>query len=254
MSFELNHVNYAYSDGTTALCEVSTKIGQGERIAVLGANGSGKSTLLRVLDGLVFPTSGTCAFGGRLLTDESLREPDFQFEFRSKVGFVFQDADAQLFNSTVFEETCFGPRQLGLSASEVEGRAEDTLAFLGLSQLRDRAPFRLSGGEKRKVAIASVLAMNPEYLLMDEPVAGLDPRMQAWLVGTLQALHDAGKTTIVATHDLAILPKIADRVLIMGEDHRLRADVTVAEALSSPGLLFESNLIGESEFSGVVLK
>src|SRR5205807_625715 len=142
----------------------------GERVAIIGANGSGKSTLLRALNGLVEPTQGSIRFEGAELNERSLRDPEFVQRFRSSVGFVFQDADAQLFNATVAEEIAFAPFQLGLPPRELSTRVDDVMTFLGIAHLADRAPFRLSGGEKRKVAIASVLAMNPDVILLDEPI------------------------------------------------------------------------------------
>jgi len=159
------------------------------------------------------------------------------------VGFIFQNADAQLFNATVFEEVAFGPRQLGLTESEVMSRVEDVLSFLGIQHLSDRAPFRLSGGEKRKVAIASVLSMNPDVLMFDEPFLGLDPRSQKWLVRTLQQLQAAGKTTIVATHTLDTVPQIATKALVLMEDHKSVSMGCAKEMLADLSLLSRANLI-----------
>jgi len=158
---------------------------------------------------------------------------------------VFQDADAQLFNPTVWDEVAFAPRQLGLPEEEVRTRVTDTLNLLGIAHLAERAPFRLSGGEKRKVAIACVLSMNPEVLLMDEPIAGLDPRMQSWLVHTLNLLHSAGKTLLIATHNLHLLPEVADRVLILSEEHTLLADMPIQEALNNMQTLITAGLLHE---------
>ncbi len=245
MLYNLRNVSFTYPEGTIALDGISLGIMEGERIALLGSNGSGKSTLLRILNGLHFPTSGEVLFRNEPMSEKHLSAPDTQYRFRQSVGFVFQDADAQLFNASVWEEVAFAPRQLGLSEDRVERRVRDTLTFLGIEHLADRAPFRLSGGEKRKVAIASVLSMNPEVLLFDEPIAGLDPRMQSWLVRTLNQLQKIGRTTVVATHHLDSLPLIADRVLILSEEHRLVGSFTVAEALQSEQMLLDCNLIGE---------
>lgn len=245
--FRIIDVEFQYPDGTIGLAGVSAEIRAGERIAILGANGSGKSTLLRSLNGLVDPTSGSVTFEGRELTEKALRDPAFQFEFRSRVGFVFQDADAQLFNASVAEEVAFGPIQLGLSDSDLKDRVAGSLAFLGIGHLADRPPFRLSGGEKRKVAIASVLAMNPDVILFDEPVIGLDPRSQAWLVRTLRQLQDLGKTTIIATHSLESLPLIADRALVLSEDHRLVGSFDVSDLLRDSSTLRRANLLSEEE-------
>lgn len=243
--YECEKVHFVYPDGTPALSDVSFRIWRGDRVAILGVNGSGKSTLLRLLDGLMEPTHGEIRFMGTPLTERNLQTPSFQQTFRQRVGFVFQDADAQLFNATVWDEVAFAPRQLGLPEETVRTRVQDTLNLLGIAHLAERAPFRLSGGEKRKVAIACVLSMNPEVLLMDEPIAGLDPRMQVWLVNTLQLLHEAGKTLVIATHNLHLLPEIADRALILSEEHTLLADVPLQNALEDTALLIRAGLLHE---------
>ncbi len=243
--YECKDVHYVYPDGTPALAGVSFQVWRGDRVAILGINGSGKSTLLRLLNGLLEPARGEVRFAGTPLTERNLLQPAFGRMFRQRVGFVFQDADAQLFNPTVWDEVAFAPRQMGLSEEEVRARVTDTLNLLGIAHLAERAPFRLSGGEKRKVAIACVLSMNPEVLLMDEPIAGLDPRMQAWLVNTLKLLHEAGKTLIIATHNLHLLPDIADRVLILSEEHRLIADLPLSQALADTQMLVQAGLLHE---------
>lgn len=243
MIFSLKNVSYFYSDQTPALSGIHFDVEQGESLAILGANGSGKSTLLRIMDGLYFPSDGLVEFDGQLITQDSLKDPKFQQRFRQSVGFVFQQADAQLFNATVYEEVAFGLRQLGMSESDIAERVFETLEFLGIRHLSDRAPFRLSGGEKRRAAIASVLVMNPKVILFDEPFLGLDPRGQTWLVQTIKQLTSAGKTIIVATHTLELVPRIAQKALILGEDHRLVAYGSVCEIFMDDQLLVEANLI-----------
>lgn len=245
MLFSLEKISFIYPDGTPALLDISAEIQAGERIALLGSNGSGKSTLLRILDGLIFPTEGQICFRGEPLTEKRLGDSETQYRFRQSVGFVFQDADAQLFNASVWEEVAFAPRQLGINEEEVQQRVFDVLAFLGIEHLAERAPFRLSGGEKRKVAIAGILSMNPDVILFDEPIAGLDPRMQSWLYRTLKQLQDIGRTTIVATHHLESLPIIADRALILSEEHRLIGSFAIDEALRDENMLLNANLIGQ---------
>lgn len=244
MLFDLQDVHYTYEDGTTALRAGALRIHRGERIAILGANGSGKSTLLRVVDGLVFPRSGVVRFEGQTIDEVSLkRQPDLERSLRSTVGFVFQNADAQLFSACVMDEVGFGLAQLGLQSGEVERRSQEVLAFLGIEHLADRPPFRLSGGEKRKVAIASVLAMNPAVMLFDEPFLGLDPRSQSWLLRTLGQLQAVGKTTIVATHTLDLVHRIAQRVILLSEDHEVLGDGPVDAILSDLDLLSHANVI-----------
>ena len=246
MLFDLAGVGYRYTDGTSALEGIDLSIPAGAGLAVLGANGSGKSTLLRLLSGLLFCTEGTVRFHGAELSEASLSQAEFRQRFRQSVGFVFQNADAMLFNPTVREEIAFGLRQLGYAESELDRRVEETLGFLGIGHLADRAPFRLSGGEKRKVAIASVLAMNPQAILFDEPFLGLDPRGQSWLVRTLQQLRRAGKSIVVATHTLDLVSRIADSAVILSEDHRLLANGPVFDLLTDENRLVEANLIEDT--------
>jgi cobalt/nickel transport system ATP-binding protein len=158
---------------------------------------------------------------------------------------VFQDSDVQLFSPSVWDEVAFAPLQLGLSRAEVTQRVDAALGALRIEKLRDRAPHRLSGGEKKRVALASVLSLNPDVWLMDEPTAGLDPRSQSWLVDFIIEQGQAGKTIITATHDLNIVESIADRVYVLDEEHRLVAQGTPAEILSNRSLLVACNLMHE---------
>jgi len=243
--FRLTAVGYQYGPGVEALAGVDLTIDPGERLAILGANGSGKSTLLKVLAGLAEPTHGEVeAFGERVsggaLSDEAVAQ-----RFRRRVGMVFQSADAQLFNPTVRDEVAFGPLHLDLPHDEIVGRVEDTLAMLGLGALAERAPYNLSGGEKKKVALASVLSINPEVLMLDEPTNGLDPRTQEWLIELLATLNRAGKTIVVATHQLDVLERLVDRAVVLGEDHRPAADGPLADVLADRDLLLAVNLIHE---------
>ncbi len=244
-AFVLSGVCYAYGPGVVALRDVSLTIGQGEKVAILGANGCGKSTLIKLLGGLIHPQSGVITSCGEPLTEVALRGEAFAYRFRRRVGFIFQNSDAQLFSPTVREEIAFGPLQMGLPRVEIERRIADLCTLLDLNSLLDRPPFQLSGGEKKKVAIASVLVTNPDVLLLDEPTNGLDPRSQHWLVDLLVKLHAAGKTLITATHDLSIVPEIADRVLVLGEDHTLAAEGPTHAILSDTDLLLRVNLIHE---------
>ena len=240
--FMVEDVHYNY-DGTAALDDARLTVDHGERVALLGANGSGKSTLLKMLDGLLFPTRGRIEFLGRELSAAALKDEAFSREFRRRVGFVFQNADAQLFSPTVREEVAYGPLHLGLSEEEVSRRVRDTIHILGLEHLKARAPYHLSGGEKKRVALASVLAINPDVLLFDEPTAGLDPKTSSFLVSLIGSLNGAGKTIITATQDLSIVTDIADRVVIMGEDHRLTGEGPPADVMGNRELLLRANLI-----------
>ncbi len=243
--YRAEEISYSYMGIFKALDGVSFQIARGERVALLGANGSGKSTLLRILDGLIFPDTGRLTAFGTQITEETLADENFSLAFRQRVGFVFQNADAQLFNPTVWDEIAFGPLHLDLSADEVKRRVADVVDMLNLEPLVGRAPYQLSGGEKRKVAIASVLAVNPEVLLLDEPTSGLDPRTEMWVVELLDQLHRAGKTIVIATHHLNMLEALADRALVFSEDHRLVADRAVADVLTDRDLLISANLVHE---------
>jgi cobalt/nickel transport system ATP-binding protein len=245
--FELTDVTYRYHGAITALAGIDLVVAGGESVVLLGANGSGKSTLLQILDGLLFPAAGRVRAFGAELTEEKLESDPFRRFFRSQVGFVFQNPDIQLFCPTVAEEAAFGPLQLDLAAEETAGRVEDVLAMLGLGGLRERSPLHLSGGEKKKVALASVLTMNPAVLLLDEPTTALDPRTRYWFMELAQDLAGAGKTIVTATHDLALAERIATRVVVIGEDHRVAAAGTPAEILTDWKLLVGANLLHEAD-------
>jgi cobalt/nickel transport system ATP-binding protein len=236
-------LRYSYLDRFPALAGVSLDVVRGEKLALLGANGCGKSTLLKILDGLVFPDSGTVHAFGEQVTEDNLEDEQFNRGFRSRVGFVFQNSDSQVFSPTVREEIAFGCLQLGLDRDTTLGRIDDVLAMLGIADLADRAPFQLSGGEKKRVAIASVLVMNPEVLLFDEPTAALDPRTQHWLVELIVELNEAGKTIVLATHDLDVLDTLADRCVVFTEDHQIGRIGTAADILGDRDLLLEVNLV-----------
>ncbi|MCL4473838.1 MAG: ATP-binding cassette domain-containing protein [Actinobacteria bacterium] len=240
--FDVKGVGYRYQDAE-ALSGVSFSVRPGERLALLGANGSGKSTLLKMLDGLIFPSAGSISAFGEELSETALRDDGFSQRFRRRVGFVFQNSDAQLFSPSVWEEIAFGPLHLGLDAAEVERRTEDTIHILGLGHLRERPPYHLSGGEKKKVALASVLAINPDVLLFDEPTAGLDPKTETFLSRLILQLAAAGKTIITATQDLGLVEDIAERIIILGEDHRIAGEGAPSQLLGDRGLLLSANLI-----------
>jgi len=244
--FELHNVSYTYLQQFEALKDVNLTIHTGELVAIMGANGSGKSTLLAILNALSYPISGEFYAFGTLVREEifdTLEDNEFNRFFRKKVGYLFQNPDVQLFSSTVFDEIAFGPLQLDMPQEEVKQRIEDVLKMLGIEGLRDRAPHTLSGGEKKKVCIASILATNPDVLLLDEPTGGLDPRSQAWLVDLIQALAKAGKTIITATHDLSIVEKISTRAIVVGEDHTIKADRDCTAVMNDRELLMSANLI-----------
>ena len=177
------------------------------------------------------------------MTEDHLDDEQFSRAFRGRVGFIFQNSDAQVFSPTVRDEVAFGPLNMGLEHDAALARVEDTLAMLDITALADRAPYQLSGGEKKRVAIASVLAMNPEVLLFDEPTAALDPRTQHWMVELIAELHDVGKTIVLATHDLEAVPLVAARCVVLGEDHRVVRDGPTGAVLEDVTLLRSTNLV-----------
>lgn len=243
--YELNDVNYSYHGGAGALSSVTLRVPDCSKFAVIGANGSGKSTLLRIMAGLIHPASGSVMFKGRSLDAAALKDAGFLRSFRSSVGYVFQDADVQLFCPTVIDELMFGPLNLGLSAGESMERSISVMQMLNMDKIRDRPVHMLSGGEKKRVAIGSVLTMNPDVLLFDEPTNGLDPRTQCFLVELMLMLSEAGKTIIVATHDLSLVDELHAEVAVLSESHRVEQTGRAEEILKDEELLLRVNLIHE---------
>jgi len=242
---QLDHVSYTYLDRFRAVDDVSLEVLAGERLALLGANGCGKSTLLKILDALVVPDTRTFRAFGVELTSDSLEDEQMAAAFRARIGFVFQNSDAQVFSPTVREEVAFGPLNMGLDSAEATERVDQVLAMLEIRDLGDRAPYQLSGGQKKRVAIASVLVMNPEVLLFDEPTAALDPRTQGWLTELILELAASGKTIVLATHDLDRLEILADRCVVLSEDHCVVRVCTPSELLDDHDLLVQVNLAHE---------
>ncbi|ADH60072.1 ABC transporter related protein [Thermoanaerobacter mathranii subsp. mathranii str. A3] len=238
--FELKNVYYSYNKSVPALVDITFEVKKGEKLILLGANGSGKSTLLKLMDNLISPDSGEIWAFGKLLGDKKTFD---EYEFRKKVGFVFQDSDVQLFSTTVFDEISFAPLQMGLERNKVQKTVEETLNSFGIEKLKDRPPHRLSGGEKKKVALASVMVINPEVLLLDEPTNGLDPRSKKWLLEKLQKLNKNGTTIVIATHDLDIAAMLSDRIIVLNENHSIEAIGKPDEILKDKELLLKVNLI-----------
>lgn len=215
VSFE--DVCFSYPGATShALNHVSFTVEEGETCALMGPNGCGKSTALRLLLGLDHPESGVVRFAGQAVDSASMADRGFAKRLRQRVGLVFQDPDVQLFCPTVADEIAFGPRQMGLGDEEVDRRVTDCLALFGLEALADRAPWRLSGGEKRRCALACVVSLGPDLLCLDEPTNGLDERSYDQLVSFLRAFIQAGKTVLVATHDQTFARQLGARPLTFG--------------------------------------
>lgn len=243
--FKLDSIAFAYSEKEPVLNDLSLEIFEGERISILGANGCGKTTLLKILSGLIFPQSGEfTAFGDKI--EQKNFSDKFSKVYHRKIGFIFQDSDIQLFCSTVYEELAFGPLQFGLSQELVKQRINETAQMLGIKHLLEKTPYKLSSGEKKKVAIASVLILNPDVLILDEPTNSLDPRSQSWLLRLLHTLGDAGKTLIFATHNLNLVPEVSDRAVLFDEDHNIVADMPVMELLKDEELLKRVNLVDDN--------
>lgn len=241
---ELQNVSYSYENGT-ALNNINLQIKKGEALALMGPNGSGKSTLLKLINGLISPDSGTYYLDQEAITRKRLKDDKFAKLLHQKIGFVFQNSDSQLFCSNVYDEIAFGPRQMGLEEGEVEKRVLDCLDLLGIRDFKDRVPYHLSGGEKRKVAVACVLSLNPEVLVLDEPMNGLDPKTQRWLVGFLEELNQAGKTLITSTHNLELVQELSKRAVLFDETHTIAADRPTRELLEDIPLLKRVNLVDE---------
>jgi cobalt/nickel transport system ATP-binding protein len=238
--FELADVSYAYQKHL-ALDGLSLCIRRGDRIALLGANGSGKSTLLRLLDALYFPGKGELKAFGEVLSEDSFADDDTNFAFRRRVGLVFQNPDVQIFNPTVFDEVAFGPLQLAWPRDRIMRGVDEILARFAISHLKDRAPHRLSTGEKKRVALASVLILEPEVLLLDEPTASLDPESQGEVIRFLIESRNTGRTIVTATHDLDIIEDIADFVFVL-DNGRLAAAGTPSAILADQDLLRQTRL------------
>jgi cobalt/nickel transport system ATP-binding protein len=238
--FELRAVSYQYSD-IPALKNITLKVGKAERIVVLGANGSGKSTLLHLMAALAFPSSGEISFCGKPLTEEAFQIDAVAFDFRLRVALIFQNPDVQLFNPSVFDEVAFGPLQMRWPKEQIVDRVNSVLALLQIDHLKNRSPHRLSGGEKKRVALASVLVLDPEILLLDEPTAALDPQSQSQMI---DFLIDCGgtKTVVTCTHELHVLEDIADRCIVL-QNGSVAADGTPAEILANEDLLKATHLL-----------
>lgn len=217
MSIKIEHVSYVYSEGTAyekeALHDINLELKDGQFVGIIGHTGSGKSTLIQHLNGLIRATGGTIYYNGENIYAEGYSMKDL----RSHVGLVFQYPEYQLFEVDVFTDVCFGPKNLGLSKEEVEKRAYDALKQVGLKEKHyKKSPFELSGGQKRRVAIAGILAMQPEVLILDEPTAGLDPKGRDDILDQIAALHkERGITVVLVSHSMEDVAKYVDRIIVM---------------------------------------
>lgn len=206
---EIEGLSYTYPDQTKALEDISLSIAPHQRVALLGANGSGKSTLIQHLNGLLLPQRGSITVKGIPVTKAHLPQ------IRKTVGIVFDHPDEQLFSTSVYEDVAFGPRNLGLTEAQVKERVERVLSLIAIEDLRDRPPYNLSLGQKKKVAIAGVLAMEPEIMVFDEPFSGLDPASLKGFMALLDQLHALGHTILIATHDVDLIYSWAESCIIL---------------------------------------
>lgn len=229
---EVKDLNHTYPDGTKAVRGVTFRIHHGESVAIVGANGAGKSTLLLHLNGYLTPQSGTVRIGDFPLTKETV------MNIRKTVGMIFQNPDDQLFMPTVYEDVAFGPLNLGLPPEEVEQRVGDALTRADVAHLRDRPPYKLSGGEKRAVAIATVLSMSPDILVMDEPSSNLDPKARRTLINLLRSFQH---TKIIASHDLDMVLDLCERTIVI-HDGKIMADGPTNAIFQDKDLLEASHL------------
>jgi cobalt/nickel transport system ATP-binding protein len=241
--FESEDVYFSYLGKYPALRAININIRQKEKITVIGANGSGKSTLLHVLDGLLFADSGTLKAFGKELKEDDFNDEDFSRGFRKRVGLVFQNPDVQLFCPTVKEDIVFGPLQLGTGKKEIEKRLDELVHLLDIADLLERSPHQLSIGEKRKVAIASTLIIDPDVLILDEPTAGLDPLTTRHIIDLLIQANQAGKTIITSTHDLHLVEEISDTVYVFSHEKRIVKSGNPDEVLKDEQLLLDHNLV-----------
>jgi cobalt/nickel transport system ATP-binding protein len=237
---EFKNVFFRYPDGTEALKGVNFRITHGESVGVVGANGAGKSTLLQHMNGYLMPTSGTVTIGDLTLTGKTKRE------IRKKVGIVFQNPDDQLFMPTVFDDVAFGPLNLGMDEASVRERVRKALGMVNSLDLQDKPPHHLSCGQKSAVAIASVMAMEPDILAMDEPAANLDPRSRRSLISLLKTFKHS---KIIASHDLDLILDVCERCIVIGGG-AVVADGPSAEILSNKAFLEKNNLELPLSFQG----
>ena len=239
---KLENISFTYKN-KVALDNVNIHIKEGESIAIIGPNGSGKSTVLKLLNAIIFQNKGKYTFDNAEISEHALKDTKFLKLFHKRLGFVFQNSDAQLFCSTVFEEVAFGLMQMELPEEEVNKRAYDCLNLLNIYKLKDEHPYNLSGGEKKRVAIASVLAMNPEVITLDEPMNGIDPKGKRFLKELLIALNKSGKTIICATHDFEYIEGVFNRAIVFSEDHKIIRDDTYDNIINDQDFLRKCNII-----------
>ncbi|WP_292460665.1 energy-coupling factor ABC transporter ATP-binding protein [Methanothermococcus sp.] len=213
--FKLKNVSYKYPDGTLALDKINMEVYRGEILAIIGSNGAGKTTLLKILNGLEFPSNGEVYFEGKKLTEKILTNKESMKYFRSRVGFVFQDPDIMLFSPTVWDDVAFGPLHL-YSKEKAINSTDKTLKDMNIYKLKDKHPYNISGGEKKKASIASVMSIEPEVILMDEPTSYLDPKSKKYIIQLIKKLNKMGKTIVFVSHDPNLI-SVADMCYVLNK-------------------------------------
>ncbi len=241
----MEDVSYNYLQGHNALNNINISVRKGEILSITGSNGSGKSTLLHIICGLLFPSKGNVYFEQNEITANALKDNNFNGFFRASIGYVFQNSDNQLFCPTVFDELVFAPLQLGKDKETAVERAESVMKMLNIDCLRDRPTYMLSGGEKKRVAIGAILTMNPSVLLLDEPMSSLDPKTRSFFIDLILQLNEAGKTIIIATHQLELVDHLQSRMVVLSEQHTIERIGPCEELLADTELLIRTNLIHE---------
>ncbi|MCB6827854.1 energy-coupling factor ABC transporter ATP-binding protein [Megamonas funiformis] len=216
----LSHISYNYEE-VSALNDISLEIYAGELIFFTGPNGCGKSTLFKLLNGLIFPTKGEYYFDNKKIDKNTLQDNIFAKNFHKRIGYIFQNPDVQLFNATVYDEIAFGPRQMNLDEDIIHQRVNELLIYLNIQHLQDRPPYHLSGGEQKKVALAAILALNPDILMIDEPLNGLDNKTRQWFKEFLMDFIKANKTILISTHEQELLSLPHSRIIKFNDEHTI---------------------------------
>lgn len=216
----LSHISYNYEE-VSALNDISLEIYAGELIFFTGPNGCGKSTLFKLLNGLIFPTKGEYYFDNKKIDKNTLQDNIFAKNFHKRIGYIFQNPDVQLFNATVYDEIAFGPRQMNLNEEIIHQRINELLIYLNIQHLQDRPPYHLSGGEQKKVALAAILALNPDVLMIDEPLNGLDNKTRQWFKKFLMDFIKANKTILISTHEQELLSLPHSRIIKFNDEHTI---------------------------------
>lgn len=216
----LSHISYNYEE-VSALNDISLEIYAGELIFFTGPNGCGKSTLFKLLNGLIFPTKGEYYFDNKKIDKNTLQDNISAKSFHKRIGYIFQNPDVQLFNATVYDEIAFGPRQMNLNEDIIHQRVNELLIYLNIQHLQDRPPYHLSGGEQKKVALAAILALNPDVLMIDEPLNGLDNKTRQWFKDFLIDFIKANKTILISTHEQELLSLPHSRIIKFNNEHTI---------------------------------